>query len=111
MFCLITVLVGVSNLRHNSVTVKFLLQIITKRDRSLTLNLRYTNGIRGSGNKGTLTVRADETVTSRNAIELKFRCSALENKDTFSTSVSIFRSIVLELVNCHFKCLVSLIFL
>ncbi|KAG6397365.1 hypothetical protein SASPL_143532 [Salvia splendens] len=61
-------------------------EIITKRDRSLTLNLRNTDGIRGSGNKGTLTVRADETVASRNAIELKFRCSALENKDTFSTS-------------------------
>ncbi|XP_047971154.1 protein BONZAI 3-like [Salvia hispanica] len=61
-------------------------EIITKRDRSLTLNLRNTNGIRGSGNKGTLTVRADETVASRNAIELRFRCSALENKDTFSTS-------------------------
>ncbi|XP_047971155.1 protein BONZAI 3-like [Salvia hispanica] len=61
-------------------------EIITKRDRSLTLNLRNTDGIRGSGNKGTLTVRADETVASRNAIELRFRCSALENKDTFSTS-------------------------
>ncbi|XP_057787331.1 protein BONZAI 3 [Salvia miltiorrhiza] len=60
-------------------------QIVTKRNRSLTLNLHNRNGI-CSGNLGTITVRAEETVASRNAVELEFRCSALENKDTFSTS-------------------------
>ncbi|KAK4485612.1 hypothetical protein RD792_008255, partial [Penstemon davidsonii] len=58
-------------------------EIVTKQNRSLSLNIH--NG-RGRGNLGTLTVRAEETVASKNAVEMTFRCSDLENKDLFSKS-------------------------
>ncbi|KAL8477870.1 hypothetical protein ACS0TY_029960 [Phlomoides rotata] len=60
-------------------------EIVTKRDRSLTLNLHNREG-RGLRKLGTLTVHAEETVASRNAIEITFRCKALENKEVFSKS-------------------------
>ncbi|XP_011083206.1 protein BONZAI 3 [Sesamum indicum] len=60
-------------------------EIVTKRDRSLTLNLRSRDG-HSSRSLGTLTVRAEETVASRNALEITFRCSDLVNKDLFSKS-------------------------
>lgn len=60
-------------------------EIVTKRNRSLTLNLHDTNG-RRVRNLGTVTVCAEEIIASRNAIDLKFRCSALENKDLLSKS-------------------------
>ncbi|PIN15780.1 Copine [Handroanthus impetiginosus] len=60
-------------------------EIVTKRNRSLTLNLHNRDG-RGLKNLGTLTVHAEETVASRNAVEITFRCSALVNKDLFSKS-------------------------
>ncbi|KAH6756007.1 Calcium-dependent phospholipid-binding Copine family protein [Perilla frutescens var. hirtella] len=60
-------------------------EIVTKRNRSLTLSLHNRDG-RGMRNLGKLTVCAEETVASRNAIELQFRCSALENKDLLSKS-------------------------
>ena len=64
-------------------------QIVTKQSRSLTLNLRNKNGLSGLKSLGTLTVLAEETFASRNAVEMTFRCSHLENKDLFSLSVSI----------------------
>lgn len=67
-----------------------LLQILTKHSRSLTLNLYSQNGIGGSRNLGTVTVHAEETIASRNAVELVLRCSHLENKDLLSKSVSIY---------------------
>ncbi|KAK4394304.1 protein BONZAI 3 [Sesamum angolense] len=60
-------------------------EIVTKRDRSLTLNLHSRDG-RSSRNLGTLTVRAEETVALRNVVEITFRCSDLVNKDLFSKS-------------------------
>lgn len=60
----------------------------------LTLNLCDREG-RSSRKFGTLTVHAEETVASRNAVEITFRCAALVNKDLFSKSVCIFRFTVL----------------
>ena len=62
-------------------------QIVTKRNRSLTLNLHSKNGPGGFKNFGTLTVHAEETFSSRMVVEIKLRCSQLDNKDMFSKSV------------------------
>lgn len=61
-------------------------EILAKHSRSLTLDLHSQNGIGGSRNLGTVTVHAEETIASRNAVELVFRCSHLENKDLLSKS-------------------------
>ncbi|KHG03458.1 Protein BONZAI 3 -like protein [Gossypium arboreum] len=61
-------------------------EIVTKRNRSLTLNLHGKNGPGGSKNFGTLTVHAEESCLSRMAVEMKLRCSQLDNKDMFSKS-------------------------
>ncbi|PSS10169.1 Protein BONZAI like [Actinidia chinensis var. chinensis] len=61
-------------------------EIVTKQSRSLTLNLQNKNGLSGLKSLGTLTVHAEETFASRNAVEMTFRCSHLENKDLFSLS-------------------------
>ncbi|KAK9919705.1 hypothetical protein M0R45_028286 [Rubus argutus] len=61
-------------------------EIVTKQSRSLTLNLHNTNGRGGLRNLGTLTVHAEETMASKSVVEIKFRCSHLENKDLFSKS-------------------------
>lgn len=68
------------------------LQIVTKRTRSLTLNLerREHNGPPDSRNLGQLTVLAEEYAGSKITAEMIFRCSDLENKDLFSKSVSVF---------------------
>ncbi|KAA3487449.1 protein BONZAI 3-like [Gossypium australe] len=61
-------------------------EIVTKRNRLLTLNLHGKNGPGGSKNFGTLTVHAEESCLSRMAVEMKLRCSQLDNKDMFSKS-------------------------
>ncbi|KAH7846485.1 hypothetical protein Vadar_014529 [Vaccinium darrowii] len=61
-------------------------EIVTKQSRTLTLKLQNKHGHSGLKNLGTLTVYAEETVASRNAVEITFRCSHLENKDLFSLS-------------------------
>ncbi|KAA8545038.1 hypothetical protein F0562_019863 [Nyssa sinensis] len=61
-------------------------EIVTKQSQSLTLNLQNKSGRSGLKNLGTLTVHAEETVASRNAVEMTFRCSHLENMDVFSKS-------------------------
>ncbi|PNY01468.1 protein BONZAI 3-like, partial [Trifolium pratense] len=60
--------------------------IVTKQNRSLNLKLQSKNGNNGQNNLGTVTIRAEETVSSRSAVEIFFRCSHLDNKDTFSKS-------------------------
>ncbi|KAH7543165.1 hypothetical protein FEM48_Zijuj02G0154200 [Ziziphus jujuba var. spinosa] len=60
--------------------------IVTKKDRSLTLNLQKDNRHGSLRNLGTLTVHAEETVASRSAVDMTFRCSHLDNKDLFSKS-------------------------
>ncbi|XP_073155670.1 protein BONZAI 3-like [Henckelia pumila] len=59
-------------------------EIVTKRDRSLTLNIHKA----GHGLKilGTLIVHAEETAASRNVVEMTFHGKNLENKDLFSKS-------------------------
>ncbi|KAI3860034.1 hypothetical protein MKX03_029903 [Papaver bracteatum] len=61
-------------------------EIVTKNSKSLTLNLsvRDRHGIMRS--QGTVTVHAEETVASKQAVEITFRCSKLDNKDLFSKS-------------------------
>ncbi|KAK8651061.1 hypothetical protein V6N13_140677 [Hibiscus sabdariffa] len=61
-------------------------EILTKRNRSLTLNVHGKNGPGGSRNFGTLAIYAEETFLSRMAVEMKLRCSQLDNKDMFSKS-------------------------
>ncbi|XP_065852861.1 protein BONZAI 3 [Euphorbia lathyris] len=61
-------------------------EVVTKQNRTLTLNLQNRNRNGLSRNLGTLTINAEETVASRSAIELTFRCSSLENKDLLSLS-------------------------
>ncbi|PIA44583.1 hypothetical protein AQUCO_01700286v1 [Aquilegia coerulea] len=61
-------------------------EIVTKRTKSLTLNLQGKNGNTGMKNLGAITVSAEETVTSRQSVEIKFRCSNLDNKDFLSKS-------------------------
>ncbi|KAL2942275.1 Protein BONZAI 3 [Bienertia sinuspersici] len=56
-------------------------EILTKRDKTLTLKLH-----KNKKNAGTLSVHAEETVESRNAAEIVFRCTHLDNKDLLSKS-------------------------
>ncbi|XWS64848.1 hypothetical protein CRYUN_Cryun05aG0039500 [Craigia yunnanensis] len=67
-------------------TTCVLSEIVTKRNQSLTLNLHSKNEPGGFKNFGTLTVHAEETFSSRMAIEMKIHCSQLDNKEMFSKS-------------------------
>ncbi|AQK85070.1 Protein BONZAI 3 [Zea mays] len=58
-------------------------KIVTKFNRSLTLNLQSDCG---HGLHGTMTVHAEESDSSRMAVEMTLRCVNLENKDVFSKS-------------------------
>lgn len=68
-------------------------QIVTKCNRSLTLNLQYRND-HVLKNLGQLTVLVEEIVTSRTAVEMSLRCTNLENKDLFSKSVCITQTVL-----------------
>lgn len=61
-----------------------LAEIMTVRSRSLTVKLHGKEG--HSGNFGSITVHAEETIDSKVAIEMRLRCSNLDNKDLFSKS-------------------------
>ncbi|KAE9610179.1 hypothetical protein Lal_00006379 [Lupinus albus] len=63
-------------------------EIITKANRSLTLDLHREDSMRptNSQNYGSLSVHAEECVTSKTTIEMIFRCSDLEYRDLFSRS-------------------------
>ncbi|XP_042453755.1 protein BONZAI 3-like [Zingiber officinale] len=60
-------------------------ELVTKPNRSLTLNLQQKNG-HPNAHSGTITIHAEEPIASRTAFEITFRCSKLENKDVFSKS-------------------------
>lgn len=64
-------------------------QIVTKQNRSLTLKLQGKRESVVQRNLGTVTIHAEETVASRNVVQISFRCSRLDNKDVFSKSVQI----------------------
>ncbi|KAJ1404981.1 von Willebrand factor, type A [Sesbania bispinosa] len=63
-------------------------EIITKPDRSLTLDLHREDTIRSSHsqNCGKLLVHAEECVNSKTTVEMILRCSDLEYRDLFSKS-------------------------
>ncbi|KAM7471579.1 hypothetical protein LguiA_009762 [Lonicera macranthoides] len=64
-------------------------EIVTKSNRSLTLDLlRREDSTRSTRpkNYGQLTVRAEESVSSKTTTELILRCLDLESKDLFSKS-------------------------
>ncbi|XP_006655255.1 protein BONZAI 3 [Oryza brachyantha] len=58
-------------------------EIVTKFSHSLTLNLRSSHG---HALQGTLTVHAEESSSSRMAVDMTLHCLNLENKDLFSKS-------------------------
>ncbi|KAI7750219.1 hypothetical protein M8C21_026316 [Ambrosia artemisiifolia] len=60
-------------------------EIMTHRSRSVTLKLHGRNG-HDVGNLGSITIHAEETIASKMAIEMRLRCSNLDNKDLFSKS-------------------------
>ncbi|KAD6796284.1 hypothetical protein R6Q59_019911 [Mikania micrantha] len=60
-------------------------EIMTFRDRSMTLKLHGRNG-HGVGNMGSITVHAEEAIASKMAVEMRLRCKNLDNKDRFSKS-------------------------
>ncbi|KAG6646144.1 hypothetical protein CIPAW_08G173800 [Carya illinoinensis] len=61
-------------------------EVLTKQNRSLTLNLRSKIGHVVLRNLGVLTIHAEETVASRRVVEMMLHCSYLDNKDIFSKS-------------------------
>ncbi|KAI9185787.1 hypothetical protein LWI28_010642 [Acer negundo] len=62
---------------------------VTEQNRTLTLNLHDKSRIGVSRNLGTLSVHAEETVSSKSAVEISFQCSRLANVDLFSKTVGI----------------------
>lgn len=66
------------------------MQIITRANRSLTLDLvdrEESTGSNRARKHGKLTVHAEECISSKTTTEIIFRCSDLESKDLFSRSV------------------------
>ncbi|KAL5712841.1 Protein BONZAI 3 [Ranunculus cassubicifolius] len=61
-------------------------EIVTKPNKSLTLKLQRKSGQTGTKRLGTITIHAEETIASKQAVEIKFRATKLENKDLFSKS-------------------------
>lgn len=57
-------------------------EIMTLRSRSMTLKLCGKNG----RDAGSITVHGEETIASKMAVEMRLRCSNLDNKDRFSKS-------------------------
>ncbi|XP_017412106.1 protein BONZAI 1-like isoform X1 [Vigna angularis] len=64
-------------------------QVITKFDRSMTLDLHSEDFTRStqSRNCGKLLVHAEECVNSKTTVEMTLRCCDLEHRDLFSRSV------------------------
>ncbi|KAL8199623.1 hypothetical protein R6Q57_013191 [Mikania cordata] len=60
-------------------------EIMTFRDRTMTLKLHGRNG-HDVGNMGSITVHAEEAIASKMAVEMRLRCKNLDNKDWFSKS-------------------------
>ncbi|RHN78821.1 putative C2 domain, von Willebrand factor, type A, copine, protein BONZAI [Medicago truncatula] len=61
-------------------------EIVTKQSRSLTIRLQNKGGNISQINQGAITIHAEETVAAKNAVDIIFRCSHLDNKDIFSKS-------------------------
>ncbi|CAN1242119.1 Protein BONZAI 2 [Linum perenne] len=63
-------------------------KIVTKPDRTLTLNLVQIEDPSHPKSCGQLIVHAEECINSKTCTEMTLRCSDLENKDLFSKSDS-----------------------
>ncbi|KAF5189378.1 Bonzai-like protein [Thalictrum thalictroides] len=64
----------------------FLSEIVTKHNKSLTLNLQRIDGHGVTIDRGSISVHAEEAISSRQAFEMIFRCTQLKSKDRFSKS-------------------------
>lgn len=83
------------------------MQIVTKTNRTLTLNLAHLeDSAIASHSRGQLVVHAEECISSRTTTEMILRCSDLEHKDLFSRIVwfKVYFSLFFFL---HFFCLLS----
>ena len=66
------------------------LQVVTKRDRLLTLKLGVSeHNLPNPRTFGDLTVQAEESAGSKAIMEMVFRCSDLEIKDLLTKSVRL----------------------
>ncbi|KAH0866550.1 hypothetical protein HID58_083761 [Brassica napus] len=61
-------------------------EVMTKPNRSMTLNLHGNFGAGVSRKLGTLSVQAEETIASKTVVEMNLRSVNLDNKDLFSKS-------------------------
>ncbi|KAL1192954.1 Protein BONZAI 3 [Cardamine amara subsp. amara] len=61
-------------------------EIMTRPNRTVTLNLTGNFGAGVNRHLGILSVQAEETVASKTVVEINFRCVNLDNKDMFSKS-------------------------
>ncbi|PIA39445.1 hypothetical protein AQUCO_02600118v1, partial [Aquilegia coerulea] len=61
-------------------------QIVTKQNKTLALKLQRKDGHGAIIDLGSLTVHAEEAISSRQAFEMIFHCTQLENNDLFSKS-------------------------
>lgn len=61
-------------------------EVMTKPNRSMTLNLHGDFGAGVSRKLGTLSLQAEETVASKTVVEMNLRSVNLDNKDLFSKS-------------------------
>ncbi|CAN0920649.1 Protein BONZAI 3 [Linum grandiflorum] len=61
-------------------------EIVTKQNRTLSLSLHNISGHGVNRHLGTVSIYAEETVASKTAVDIAFRCSHLDNKDLFSLS-------------------------
>ncbi|PIA39449.1 hypothetical protein AQUCO_02600119v1 [Aquilegia coerulea] len=64
----------------------FLSEIVTKHNKSLTLNLQRIDGHGVTIDRGSISVHAEEAISSRQAFEMIFRCTQLKSTDLFSKS-------------------------
>lgn len=78
------------------------MQIVTKKNRSLTLNLQDQSSAVGRKDLGNITIIAEETVSSRSVIEMILRGFNLKNKDVFSKSVRMM--ILFSFIFLQFMC-------
>ncbi|KAL0884636.1 hypothetical protein Bca101_008617 [Brassica carinata] len=61
-------------------------EVMTKPNRSMTLNLHGNVGAGVSRKLGTLSLQAEETIASKTVVEMNLRAVNLDNKDLFSKS-------------------------
>ncbi|KAF9607414.1 hypothetical protein IFM89_035552 [Coptis chinensis] len=61
-------------------------EIVTKHSKTLTLGLQRKDGRGVVIDLGSLNIHAEESISSRKAFEMIFRCTHLESKDHFSKS-------------------------